>query len=191
MRGQGILAMAIAATALAASPLAAAPAAAEPSYHNEHVSRQQQCARSRNNGTMAGALIGGIAGAVLGSQVSASGHRSDGSVLGGVVGAAAGAAIGRSSANANCSTAVQGSYDPYYGQPNNQYGGQYGRDDRYEQDPYYDGRGLEGGPYRDSSYGRNDPNCRWGEQIVRDPEGYEMRESVYMCRGRDGVWRAA
>jgi len=110
-------------------------------------------------------------------------------VLGGVVGAAAGAAIGNSASNRNCQQQVQGAYDPYNGAPQSQYG----------QQPYDDGTGLYGGPYRESGYSQdgwrngqaNNQNCRWGESITRDPDGYEIRESVYMCRGRDGVWRAS
>lgn len=187
MRGQAVLAAAFAATTL----MAAQPAAAQNynSYHDAHVAPQEYCQQQRNNRTATGALIGAIGGAVLGSQAAARGHRSDGSLLGGVVGAAAGAAIGRSSANQACRAPVQGSYDPYYGRP--QYSGGYG------QQPYYgDDRDLEGGPYRQSSYGygddryaRNGGECRWGEQVMRDPDGYEYRENVYMCRGRDGVWR--
>ena len=73
MRGQVL----IAATALAALAAFAQPAAAQPysSYHDEHVDRQRQCERARNNNTVAGALIGGIAGAVLGSNSAGRGHR--------------------------------------------------------------------------------------------------------------------
>lgn len=176
MRGQVFAAIA-AVSALIALP---GTAAAEHyrSYHDEHVSNQEQCQRARNNNTVAGAVIGGIAGAVLGSHSSARRHRGDGTALGAVVGAAAGGAIGRSSTR--CEERVEGSYDPYDGQS-------YGyRDD------YRDDSGLEGGPYRQSGYGdegRRYDDCRMGQMITRDPYGREYRENVMMCRGRDGVWR--
>lgn len=182
MRGQAF----VAATAMAAALMGMAqPAAAQnyPSYHDEHVSVQQQCQRARTNNTVAGAAIGGIAGAVLGSQAGARGHRTDGSIVGAVLGAVAGSAIGRS--NTRCDQ-VQGSYDPYYGQA---YPQQYGRnqypDDRYRDDDY----GLEGGRYSESSYGGRYEDCRMGQVITRDPYGREYRENVEMCRGGDGVWR--
>jgi hypothetical protein len=72
-----------------------------------------------------------------------------------------------------------------YGQPNYGYG----------QPTYGDRYPLEGGPdygYRTAgdAYGGGDPNCRWGSVSTRDPDGREVRDSIYMCRGRDGVWRA-
>jgi hypothetical protein len=163
---------------IAAMTAFAQPAAAQPysNYHDEHVYRQEQCQRARNNNTVAGAVIGGIAGAVLGSNSAGRGHRSDGTALGAVVGAAAGSAIGRSATR--CNEVPQGSYDPYYGRSD----GYYGRDDY----------GLEGGPYRESSYGYGDDygrDCRMGEMITRDPYGREYRDNVMMCRGSDGVWR--
>jgi Glycine zipper 2TM domain len=180
MRGNTFLAAMIFATAA----LAVQPAAAEPgdSYHDRHVAQQQQCTQRRQGNTAGGAILGGILGAVLGSQAAARGHRSDGSLVGGVVGAAAGAAIGNSSTRCNAQVA-QGQYDPYYGQP--------------QQGPYRGGSrdeyGLEGGPGQQPDYRtqRRDggQDCRWGEQTLRDPDGYEYRENVYMCRGRDGVWR--
>jgi len=199
MRGQALLAATILATSLLAAP--AASAQEYRSYHEAHVSQQQQCAQTRNGRTAAGAIIGGLAGAVLGSQVAGTGHRTDGSLLAGVIGAAAGAAVGRSSARCE-QQQVQGSYDPYYGQPQRQYGeqpyrGDGNRDDR-SRAPRDDGYGLEGGPYRESSYGgraasngSNNGQCRYGEVINRDPDGYEVRDTVYMCRDRNGVWRPA
>ncbi len=173
----------LAASALLSLALGAQPALAQ-SYHEEHVARQQQCTQSRNGNTAAGAVVGGILGAVLGSQVAARGHRTDGSVLGGVLGAAAGAAIGNSSST--CDPRPRQAYDPYYGRP---------QGDGRAQDPYYgDDSGLDGGAYEPTNYGarsaRGAGQCRWGEAVTRDPDGYEYRDSVYMCRGRDGVWRA-
>lgn len=176
MRGQAFVAAAVLAAALMGT---AQPAAAQyRSYHDEHVSVQQQCQRARNNNTVAGAAIGGVAGAVLGSQAGARGHRSDGGVLGAVLGAAAGAAIARS--NTHCDQ-VRGSYDPYYGEA-------YPRDYGYNQYPG-DDYGLEGGPYRQSGYQGRYEDCRMGQMITRDPYGREYRENVEMCRGADGVWR--
>ncbi len=177
MRGQVFAAFA----AFAAMLVAAQPAAAQQygSYHDEHVANQQQCQRARNNNTVAGAIIGGIAGAVLGSNSAARRHRGDGTALGAAVGAAAGGAIGRSSTR--CDQVPQGSYDPYSGR--DQYG-------------YPDNSGLEGGPYSQSGYNRNQgygddygSDCRMGQVITRDPYGREYRENVMMCRGRDGAWR--
>ena len=88
--------------------------------------------------------------------------------------------IGRNSAR--CATVPQGSYDPYSGRP-------YGQ----QSAPYYgDNSGLEGGPYRESSYygePRRAADCRMGQVITRDPYGREVYEDVEMCRGSDGVWR--
>jgi hypothetical protein len=171
---------------VATAAFAVQPAAAEPynSYHDQHVAQQQQCTQARQGNTAGGAIIGGIIGAVLGSHAAASGHRSDGSLVGGALGAAAGAAIGNSATPCD-NRIASGQYDPYYGKP--------------QQGPYDQGYsqgggdyGLEGGPYQEQSYRRgrgNQPECRWGEQIVRDPDGYEIRQQVQMCRGRDGVWR--
>ena len=187
MRGQALLAV----TALASALMAVQPASAQRynSYQDAHVARSQQCATARSNGAVGGAILGGLLGAVLGSQAGARGHRTDGSLVGGALGAAAGAAIGHSNADQRCNQQVEGRYDPYYGQP---------QDQRYaERSPYDDGSGLAGGPYERRSYGDrggrrayNDRNdCRMGEVVTRDPDGYELRDSVYMCRGRDGVWR--
>ena len=188
MRGQVL----IAASALVAAVMAAPQQAAAqqyPSYHDEHVAQQQYCARQANQRTGLGAVIGGLAGAVLGSQVAARGHRTDGSVVGGVAGAAAGAMIGRGNSQRQCQQgAVQGSYDPYYGQPQQQYPQQGG----YQQQPYGDDSGLYGGPYQQSSYGRDygrrNNDCRMGEIITRDPYGREVRDNVMMCRASDGQW---
>src|SRR5690606_10325819 len=106
------------------------------------------------------------------------GVRGEGAVVGAVVGATAGGAIGRSTARCG---QVQGSYDPYYGQAQNQYP---------QNEPYYGEDDLYGGPYEETGYyGDANRDCRMGEQIVRDPYGREYREDVMMCRGRDGVWR--
>jgi hypothetical protein len=63
----------------------------------------------------------------------------------------------------------------------------------YGQDQY----GLSGGPTRtsgDYGYGYGAPSaprqdCRWGVTTTRDPDGRELKESVYMCRSSDGIWR--
>lgn len=175
MRGQAFFVASVLAVTLAATP---AGAQQYGNYHDEHVARHEQCQRARNNNTATGAVLGGVLGAVLGSQAAARGHRTDGSVLGAVVGATAGGAIGRS--NTRCTQVPQGSYDPYNGQPYGQY-----PDDR----GYRDNSGLEGGPYRESSYGGGRNECRMGEVITRDPYGREYTEAVEMCRGSDGVWR--
>ena len=176
MRGQVLIASALAmAFATVASP---ASAQQYGSYHDQHVANQQQCAQSRQNRTVGGAVIGGLAGALLGREVADRGVRGEGALLGAVVGATAGGMVGRSTAR--CNQVPQGSYDPYANQS------------QYPNDGYYrDDSGLEGGPYRQSDYrggyGYND--CRMGEVITRDPYGREYRENVEMCRGSDGVWR--
>ena len=90
MRGQALFA----ATAFALMAIAQ-PASAQsyPSYHDEHVELQRQCAQSRQNRTVGGAIIGGLAGALLGREVADRGVRGEGAALGAVVGAAAGAGI--------------------------------------------------------------------------------------------------
>jgi hypothetical protein len=190
MRGQVF----VAASALAAVMAFSSPAAAQySSYHDEHVTRQQQCQQSRQNRSIGGAVLGGIAGALLGREVADRGVRGEGAALGAVVGAVAGAGVGR--ATAQCDTAVpQGSYDPTYGQrtPYAQSGGGYYPPQ--QNDDYYrgDDSGLYGGPggYRESSYrGRRGEECRMGEVITRDARGREYREQVPLCRGRDGQWR--
>ncbi|MES1201998.1 MAG: glycine zipper domain-containing protein [Pseudomonadota bacterium] len=193
MRGQVLLAAAFAVTSLGV----AQPAAAQNyrNYNDAYVAQSQDCQQSRTNRTVGGAIIGGLAGAILGSHAAGRGHRGDGTALGAAVGAVAGGAIGNSTArnSERCQAPEQGAYDPYYGQPQDQ--GYRNDDQGYRNDDrgYNDGSGLEGGPYHRSAYdGRRADNrdCRWGQQILRDPNGYEQRESVYMCRGRDGVWRA-
>jgi uncharacterized protein YcfJ len=172
-----LLAAAAVATALVAF---AQPAAAQQyrSYHDEHVSTQQQCERSRNNRTAGGAVLGGVLGALLGREVADRGVRGEGAGLGAVVGAVAGGAIGRSTAQCD---EVRGQYD------------RYGRATNYpDQQPYYGDQDddLYGGPYEDGYYRGDDRgDCRMGERITRDPYGREYSEEVLMCRGRDGVWR--
>lgn len=177
MRRQ-FLAVAAMATALTAF---AQPAAAQQyrSYHDAHVANQYQCQQSRNNRTVGGAVIGGVIGALLGREIADRGVRGEGAALGAVVGATAGGAIGRTTAQC-AQRPPEGSYDPYYDQS------------RYPQDdPYYrgDDDDLYGGPYEESGYRGDGRDCRMGEQIIRDPYGREYREEVWMCRGRDGVWR--
>jgi len=171
-----LLAAAAVATALVAF---AQPAAAQQyrSYHDEHVSTQQQCQTSRNNRTAGGAVIGGVLGALLGREVADRGVRGEGAGLGAVVGAVAGGAIGRSTAQCD---QVRGQYDQY-GRPTNY---------PYEQ-PYYGHQDddLYGGPYEDGYYRGDDRDCRMGERITRDPYGRQYSQEVLMCRGRDGVWR--
>ncbi len=180
MRGQVF----VAATAMAAALMSVQPASAQQyrTYHDEHVANHYQCQQSRNNRTAGGAVIGGILGAVLGHNAAGSrSTRDEGRVLGAVVGAVAGGAIGRNTAR--CDQVPQGAYDPYYGQSYSQSG---------YNEPYYGDDDLYGGPYGDGYYG-NDYNrdCRVREEVRRDRYGRRYVEEVYMCRGRDGVWRRA
>ena len=198
MRGQALLAIG----ALSAALLVAQPAAAQhyggyqgQPYQGGYVSPDQtineaQCQNSRTNRTIGGAAIGAILGAVIGNNVGH--HPGQGTLPGAVLGGVAGGAIGRGTAHCNTSHGYQPQqgYNGQYQQPYQQ-----GYDDRrsYNDRRYDDdGSGLYGGPsYRQSSYGdRGDPNCRWGQVSVRDPDGYISNQNVYMCRGRDGQWRA-
>ncbi len=176
MRGQAFVALGALVCALAAT---AQPAAAQGygqgGYYSatpQQTYTQQACQDSRNRRMVGGAVIGALAGAVLGNNMGD--HEND--MLGAVLGGAAGAAIGRQTAR--CETPQQ---QGYYGR---------GQPAPYQQ-PYGDDDDLYGGPYQPSSYGgqQSSANCRWGEVVTRDPDGYEMRDRAYMCRGRDGVWR--
>ena len=174
MRGQALL---LAGVLMATSLGAAAPAMADPyraaGYGAPAYGAQDPyCAQKKQNRMLLGGAIGAVAGAVLGNNTAARNAQTEGSVLGGVIGAASGAAIGR--ATAKCDVQQQTAYG-------------YGRD----------GYGLEGGPVRTSGgdYGYGSPapaprqDCRWGVTTTRDPDGRELKESVYMCRGSDGIWR--
>ncbi len=179
MRGHVLAAaaMAVAVTAFAQ------PAAAQQyrTYHDEHVANQYECQRSEQRRTVGGAVIGGVIGALLGREVANRGTRGEGAALGAVIGATAGGAIGRNTARCN---EVQGSYDPYYGQA------QYPQDEPY----YGEDDDLYGGPYEDDRYAGRDQygrQCGMQEQVYRDRRGRQRVEEVYMCRGRDGVWRPA
>lgn len=186
--------MMLGAAAFAAATIGlSAPASAQPYGNNGQgiYVEDPYCKQQKQNRMLAGAAIGGVVGAVLGNNVAARNAQSEGSILGGVAGAAAGAAIGRSTArcagttyssssNGHNGYSTSGNYP--YGEPPNSYpASQTG----YPDDDY----GLHGGPGTvvGSSSGSN--NCRWGSVTTRDPDGREIRESVYMCRSRDGVWR--
>jgi uncharacterized protein YcfJ len=173
MRGQVLLAV-----GAVAAMTALAPAASAQSYRNQSPFVQDPyCAQVKQNRMMVGGAIGALAGAVLGNNVAARNAQTEGAVLGGVAGAAAGAAIGRGTAKCDQNT-YQSSY------PNQNYGG-------YQNDPYqkptYGSDDYRGYPQQTGYGGGQD--CRWGSNITRDPDGREVRESVYMCRGSDGVWR--
>ncbi|MFZ4068900.1 MAG: YMGG-like glycine zipper-containing protein [Caulobacterales bacterium] len=181
MRGQAFLFAGV----LMAAAVAAAPANADPyrTYGQGGYSQTDPwCAQQKQNRMLAGAAIGGIAGAVIGKNLAARKNNTEGTVLGGATGAAAGALIGRATAcnnvtqGRNANGYVQPSADPYYNQGGYQTG--YGNDNLYGASSNQVGYGA---PARQ--------DCRWGTNITRDPDGREMRESVYMCRGNDGVWR--
>ncbi len=182
MRGQVF----IAASALMAGLVFAQPASAQQyrSYHDETVSRHEQCQRSQNNRRIGGAVIGGIAGALLGREVADRGVRGEGAALGAVVGAVAGAGVGQ--ATANCDTRVQGQYEPMYGEP--VYRGQpYDPNAHRDYDRYGDNSGLYGGPgYSQSGYRQE---CRPSERVTYDQRGRERVERITVCRDRDGQWR--
>lgn len=192
MRGQVLLAV----SAVSAALLTAQPAVAGGynSYNDAYVAQSRQCQAERSDNTAGGAILGGILGAVVGSHVAANHHRADGALIGAGVGALAGGAIGNNSRTQACDGPVEGGYgnQGYY---------QQGYNDRYDNryadrgyDRGYDDRRLAGGPYDDSyryrdGYRRNE--CRWGDIVVRDRDGYPEHQNVWMCRGRDGEWRPA
>lgn len=197
MRVRAFVALSAMSAALAAT---AVPASAQ-SYPNSgpvynggqnNVHPDAYCAQVRQNRMMIGGAIGAAVGAVLGNNLAARNAQTEGSALGGVAGAATGAMIGRSTGR--CSPAAQRNQQQAYGQP---YPQPYGAAPAYE--PAYEPRRgdypLAGGPdsgrgYQTSGGGyQSADSCRWGSVTTRDPEGREIRESVYMCRGRDGVWR--
>lgn len=190
MRARAMLAIA----AVTGSLAAAQPAAAQSYYHGGAVNGDAYCAQVRQNRMMIGGAVGAAIGAVLGNNLAARNAQTEGAALGGVAGAATGAVIGRNTGA--CSTAAQArvrQQQAYgYGQPQPGYG--------YGQPSYGEPYPLAGGPgYRSTGYGEpsyrepgygGDPNCRWGSVATRDPDGREVRDSIYMCRGPDGVWRA-
>lgn len=179
MRGQVF----VAATVMAAALMGVQPASAQQyrTYHDAHVANQQQCQQSRNNRTAGGAIVGGILGAVLGHNAAGSrSTRDEGTALGAVVGAVAGGTIGRNTAR--CDQVPEGGYDPYYGQSYSQSG--------YDEPYYGDDDDLYGG--RDDGYSdAYNRNCQVREEVYRDRYGRRRVDEVYMCRGRDGVWRRA
>jgi hypothetical protein len=197
MRARALLAVAAVTGGLAATAVpASAQTYGQPGY-GQPINQDAYCAQVRQNRMLTGGALGAAAGVVLGNNLGRGGHRSDGRILGGVVGAASGALIGRNTGA--CSPAAQraqaGQYG--YGQPQQPaYGYGYPQQGYGQQPAYGERYPLEGGPgysnsgYNNSSYGGGDPNCRWGTVSTRDPDGREVRDSIYMCRGRDGVWRA-
>lgn len=194
MRARALLAIAAISTGLAATAI---PASAQQYYPQGGVNPDAYCAQVRQNRTLIGAGVGAALGAVLGNNVAGHRHQGDGSVLGTVVGGAAGAMVGRNTGQ--CSPAAQRRAQGGYQQPGYQQGGyqQPTYQEPYPQQSGYDRYPLEGGAnggYRNDGYrntsGGGDPNCRWGTVSTRDPDGREVRDSIYMCRSRDGVWRA-
>jgi hypothetical protein len=194
MRARAMLALAAVTGSLA---MAAGPAAAQSYYQGGAVNGDAYCAQVRQNRMMIGGAIGATVGAVLGNNLAARNAMTEGAALGGVAGAATGAVIGRNTGA--CSVAAQNRVKQQqaygYGQPQPAYGYQQPAQGYGQQTGYGDARyPLAGGPdtygYRNTAPGGGDPNCRWGTVSTRDPDGREMRDSIYMCRGRDGVWRA-
>lgn len=192
MRGQVLAVSALSAALLMATMAAPASAQGYSSYHDEHVAQSQDCSVARHDNAVGGAILGALLGAAVGSHVAANHHRSDGALVGAGAGALMGGAIGNNSRSRACENGVQGQYDPYYGQPQQQgyyqQDPRYGRDDRLAGGPY--DRGYDRSGYDDRRYDRRRrDDCRWGQILTRDPDGYEVRENVWMCRGRDGAWR--
>lgn len=203
MRGQALVAVSV----LSAALMAAQPASAQNygngynTYQDAHVAQAQDCQQVKNGRTAGGAIIGGILGAVIGSQAGSRGHRSDGGLVGAAAGALAGGAIGNSTANQYCANQrVEGNYDPYYGQRQDGRGyADNGRDDRgyrgddgrqYSDRGYDDGRRYDDGYSRDAYNDDRSPNgnCRMGTVIQSDRYDRDVRQRVWMCRGRDGQW---
>lgn len=201
MRARAMLALAAVTGSLA---VMAAPASAQSYYQGGPVNGDAYCAQVRQNRMLIGGAVGAAIGAVLGNNLAARNAQTEGSALGGVAGAATGAVIGRNTGA--CSVAAQGrtrQQQAYgYGQPQQDPYAQSGYQTGYGEPRYEPGYGqqtgygdnrypLEGGrDYRNAAPGGGDPNCRWGTVSTRDPDGREVRDSIYMCRSRDGVWRA-
>jgi hypothetical protein len=198
MRARAMLALAATTGMLAVT---AAPASAQSYYQGGPVNGDAYCAQVRQNRMLVGGAIGAAIGAVLGNNLAARNAQTEGSALGGVAGAATGAVIGRNTGACSASQQRQRQagyqqpyggqqpygqtgYEPGYGQP---YGQQTGYGEPY---PLSGGPDYRGGDYRNTAPGGGDPNCRWGTVSTRDPDGREVRDNIYMCRGRDGVWRA-
>lgn len=192
MRVRALVALSAMSAALAAT---AVPASAQ-SYpnsapvYNNGVNQDAYCAQVRQNRMLIGGAIGAAVGAVLGNNLAARNAQTEGSALGGVAGAATGAVIGRNTGR--CSVAAQRNQQQAYGGYQQPYGAAPAYEPAYE--PRRGDYPLAGGPYNDRGYQtsggyQSADSCRWGSVTTRDPEGREIRESVYMCRGRDGVWR--
>jgi hypothetical protein len=192
MRAQALLAVAAMTAGLAAT---AVPASAQTYVTpGQGVHPDAYCAQVRQNRMMVGGAIGAAIGAVLGNNLAARNAQTEGAALGGVAGAATGAVIGRNTGQCSVAAQNRARAQGYGYQQQPAYGYGYPPQDGYRQPTYGDRYPLEGGPdYRQTGYGDSyggDPNCRWGTVSTRDPDGREVRDSVYMCRGRDGVWRA-
>lgn len=196
MRARAMLAIAALSTGLA---VATVPASAQtygnpPPYPQAGVNPDAYCAQVRQNRMLVGGAVGATLGAVLGNNLGGRGRQGDGTVLGGVVGGATGALIGRNTGQCSRQNQARAAYPqgqygayPQGGYQQGAYGGPYPAQPGYGDDRYP----LAGGPgYRTSSSTGGDPNCRWGTVSTRDPDGREVRDSIYMCRGPDGVWRA-
>lgn len=192
----------------AALAATAVPASAQsyynssPQYAQNGVNPDAYCAQVRQNRMLIGGAIGAAVGAVLGNNLAARNAQTEGAGLGGVAGAATGAVIGRNTGA--CSAAAQrrtqqayngaGYQQPYAQQP---YAQQPAYDPGYTPQTGYRGDyPLAGGPdtrgYQTSGRDYRAPaadGCRWGSVTTRDPDGRQVNESIYMCRGRDGVWR--
>jgi hypothetical protein len=197
MRVRALVALTALSAALAAT---AAPASAQtygtqqPYYGDRNtINQDAYCAQVRQNRMMVGGAIGAAIGAVLGNNLAARNAQTEGAGLGGVAGAATGAIIGRNTGQCSPSAQRRTQQQAYggYQQPYPQQGGYQPSYQPAPRDDYP----LEGGPdYRGGGYrtsgGRYDaPQCQWGSVTTRDPYGREVRESIYMCRGADGVWR--
>lgn len=174
MRAQVVLALAGATAFLAM----AQPAAAQDRYYDDgyrYNSARDSCERERNQRTAIGAVLGAVIGGAVGNNVAH--DQSDGSVIGAVVGGVAGGAIARG----------RNTCDDY----NSAY---YGDDDAYAygeapyEEPYYGEDEYYEAPRQ---YAQND-RCRWGTMSYYDRRGRRQHdERVWMCIGRDGVWRPA
>ena len=219
MRAQALLAIAAISTGLAATAVPASAQQyyngaqngqttngqyANGQYGANGVNPDAYCAQVRQNRMLVGGAVGAALGAVLGNNIAGHRHQGDGSVLGTVAGAATGAVIGRNTGtcSATAQRRAQQGYAPGYQQGGYQQGGyqqggyqqpypqEYGQQTGYGAERYPLEGGQQGYGYRNTARGGGDPNCRWGTVSTRDPDGREVRDSIYMCRGRDGVWRA-
>jgi uncharacterized protein YcfJ len=178
-----ILSAAAAAAAFSAPALVSAQ-----NYNNGYAAPSEQCQQSLNNNRLAGGALGAVAGAVLGKQIAGRNARTEGQVLGAVLGAVAGSELGRR--RVACDDIAYRGNQPAPRQQSSYRPNGYGYSN-------YD-NGDNNAPYQDRAYQASyrapvvqRPQCGWGEQSVRSPNGHYQTQNVWMCQANDGNWYPA